>query len=100
MTVGAAVVTLVGCRTDSTPSRLSDDGDAVGRISNRHGHIAIVKRSQLDRGDPITLNIKGTSEHPHTIKLSRAQVKDIREGRRVRVLSTRDDRHNHVVRFN
>ncbi|HVR69822.1 MAG TPA: hypothetical protein VMT87_03170 [Vicinamibacteria bacterium] len=58
--------------------------------------------AQLSAGGGVTLDIQGTSSHPHQVTLTAADVIAIRDGRRVSKDSTPNPSgsHAHTVTFN
>lgn len=84
-----------GTQSDSAPSTSKS-----GAISANHGHSAVVSSAQLDANQGVTLNIQGSSAHPHQITLSASQVQAIRNGTRVSVSSSIGGGHVHDVTFN
>jgi hypothetical protein len=99
-------ITITGCGGDDSPSPTSPggsaggSGDRSGAISANHGHVATVTSVQLNSGSSVTLNIQGTSDHPHTVTLTAAEVTQIRDGQRVSKTSSNDAAHTHSVTFN
>jgi hypothetical protein len=97
-------ITITACGGDSSPSPTSPGGStggsASGTISANHGHVATVTSAQLSAGNDVTLNIQGSSDHPHTVVLSSAEVTQVRNGQRVAKTSSTDAAHNHTVTFN
>jgi len=75
-------------------------GDKVGSISNNHGHEAVVTGAKLTGGAAISLDIKGTATHTHTVDLSVAELTSIAANQRVSKESTTDSSHSHTVTFN
>lgn len=80
-------------------------GDRSGSVSANHGHTATVLSVDLNAGNAVTLDIRGTADHPHTVTLTGAQVTQIRDGQRVSTTSTTDasaqfGTHLHTVTFN
>ncbi len=101
--LGGAVLTISGCGGgSSSPSSPSTpgSGDRTGSISANHGHTATVTAAQLNAGNGLTLDIRGSSSHPHTVTLSGSEVSSIRNGSRVSKESSNDDAHTHTVTFN
>jgi len=82
----------------STPTPSA--GDAQGSVSANHGHTAVVTGAQLQAGNALTLDIRGSSNHNHTLALSAADVTAIRGGQRISRSSSVDDAHDHSVTFN
>ena len=74
--------------------------DKIGTISSNHGHVARITGAQLAAGGGLSLNIKGTASHPHTVDLSPAEVTSIASGTRVSKTSSTTNAHDHIVTFN
>ena len=85
-----------GSPTQPTP----DNGDRLGNVSANHGHVARIEAADLTAGNAVTLQIRGSSDHPHTLTLSAAEVVSIRGGQRVGKATSEDDFHTHTVTFN
>jgi hypothetical protein len=83
-----------------TPSPTPAAGDKNGSVSANHGHTAIVTGAQITAASAITLDIRGTGDHPHTVSLTAAEVTQIGAGTRVSKTSTVDASHDHIVTFN
>lgn len=82
-----------------TPSG-SSSTDKTGTISANHGHAAVIASAQLGTSGGITLNIQGTSAHPHTVALSGSDLAAIAANQRVSKESSNDASHTHTVTFN
>ena len=80
----------------STPTA----SDRTGAISANHGHAAVISSAQLGASGGITLNIQGTSSHPHTVTLTAADLSAIAGNQRVSKESSNDASHTHTVTFN
>ena len=80
----------------STPT----SSDRTGSISSNHGHSAVIASAQLGASGGITLNIQGTSSHPHTVALTGAELSAIANSQRVSKESSNDAGHTHTVTFN
>ena len=48
----------------------------------------------------LSLDIRGTADHPHTVELTADEVMRIADGETVAKLSTNNDAHTHTVTFN
>jgi hypothetical protein len=72
----------------------------VGTVGTNHGHSAVVTGAQLSAADAVTLDITGSSDHPHTVSLSADEVQQIAAGTRVSKDSSTDAAHRHTVTFN
>ena len=106
--LSGVAITISGCggsgggspsAPSSTPTP-SASGDKNGVIGANHGHIAVITAAQLAAGGGISLNIRGTSDHPHTVVLSATEISAIAANQRVSRESTTDDGHSHSVTFN
>ena len=75
-------------------------GDKIGNISADHGHRAVITAAELAAGGALTLQIRGTADHPHTVPLTADEVVAIRNGQRVGKASSDEDFHTHTVTFN
>ena len=78
----------------------SSGGDKVGQVSSNHGHSAVITGAQLTAGGALSLNIQGSSDHPHTVVLSASEVASIAASQRVSKESSTDAAHSHTVTFN
>ena len=113
-TVGAVMamlagvtVTISGCGgggggggTGSPNQPTPTNGDRLGNVSANHGHVARIEAARLTAGEAVRLDIRGTSDHPHTVDLTAAEVAAIRDGQRVGKASSEDDFHTHTITFN
>jgi hypothetical protein len=72
----------------------------TGTISNNHGHTATITSAQLSAAGALALDIRGTSEHPHTVELTAAEIATIAANGRVSKTSSSDAGHTHSVTFN
>jgi hypothetical protein len=105
--LGGATIT-IGCGGSSNPnnpdnpnpSPVLGPGDKAASVAANHGHIAVLTAAQLGSGGGLTLDIRGQSNHPHTVALTAAEVTQIAGGARVSKESSNDDQHNHTVTFN
>lgn len=94
--------TACGGGGNSGPS--APDGSRSGTISANHGHVATVTSAQITAGNSVSLNIRGSSDHPHTVDLTAAEVVQIGNGQSVTKTSTNDGSaqfgpHDHTVTF-
>lgn len=106
LAISSATITISACGGSSgSPSAPSGgsaqvSGDKVGVISANHGHSAVITAAQLTAGGDLSLDIRGASDHPHTLTLTAAQVASIAANQRVAKESSTDDGHSHTVTFN
>jgi hypothetical protein len=103
--LAGVTITLTGCGDDDSPTSPSPGDGRTGNVSANHGHTAVITSAQLMAGGAVSLNIRGTATHPHTVELSAAEIDQIAGGQRLSKPSSTDDspdagRHNHVVTFN
>jgi hypothetical protein len=86
--------------TPGSPQPSPNGGDKVGVIGTNHGHSAVITSAEIIGGAAISLDIRGQSDHPHTVVLSAAEVVSIGGNKRVSKESTTNDGHSHTVTFN
>jgi hypothetical protein len=104
--LSAATITIVDCGGDSSSPSPSPSptppptGDVAGAISGNHGHTAVVTAAQITAANAVTLDIRGTATHPHSVALSAAEVGMIGNQQTVSKTSSSDDGHSHAVTFN
>jgi len=112
--LSGVTITISSCGGGSSPSSPSTPaptptpagGDKVGEISANHAHTAVITAVQLTAGDALMLDITGTSDHPHTVSLTAAEVMSIAANQRVSKTSTSSGaggpygNHAHTVTFN
>jgi hypothetical protein len=84
----------------STATSTSTSGGKTGSISANHGHSAVVSSAQLGTSGGISLDIRGSADHPHTVALTGAELSAIAGGQRVSKESSSDASHSHSVTFN
>ena len=98
--LSGVAITVSGCGSSSPAAPSAASGDKVGQISSNHGHSAVITGAQLTAANALLLNIKGSSDHPHTVQLSAADISAIAGNQRVSRLSSTDSGHDHTVTFN
>jgi hypothetical protein len=104
--LSGATITISACGGGSpsspspSPSASPSSGDKVGVIAANHGHSAVIRSAQLTSGGALSLDITGTSDHPHTVALTADQIAAIAANQRVSKESTTNDGHSHTVTFN
>jgi len=98
--LSGVAITISACGGGGSPSSPSVTGDKTGVIGSNHGHTAVITSGQLSAGDALSLNIRGGSDHPHTVTLTAADMTAIAGNSRVSRESTTDDGHSHSVTFN
>jgi hypothetical protein len=110
--LSGVAITISACGGSSSPSSPStpapssppvgggSGSDKQGLVGTNHGHAAVITAARLASPADVSLDIRGTSDHPHTVTLTAAQVASIAASQRVSKESTTDDGHSHTVTFN
>jgi hypothetical protein len=108
--LSGVTVTVWGCGSDSSsPSSPSPtpapSGDLSGSISANHGHTATITAAELSAKNAVTLDIRGSAAHTHSVELSASDVASAAAGQRVSKTSSTDPStafgtHSHLVTFN
>ncbi len=99
--LAGATITITGCGGSDSPTGPSlQPGDKSGSVSANHGHSAVITAAQITAANSISLNIRGTADHTHTVALTQAEVTQIGASQRVAKQSTNDQAHDHTVTFN
>jgi hypothetical protein len=101
--LAGVTITLSGCGDDDgplAPSPAPGGSNITGSISANHGHSAVITDAQLGAGNVVTLDIRGTAAHPHTVELTVGEAQQIAARQRVVKESSTDDGHRHTVTFN
>jgi hypothetical protein len=96
------LVTVSACNDAPTAP---GSGDRLGGVGANHGHVARVTAVQLNDGNAVVLDIRGSADHPHSVELSAGEVVQIRDGLRVTKSSSSNSSpttfaHDHTVTFN
>ncbi len=103
--LSGVTVTIIGCGgSDDSPTSPSD-GSRAGSVSANHGHSAVITSAQLTAGQGVTLDIRGTADHPHAVVLTMTEVGQIAGGQRLTKTSSSEASssfalHSHTVVFN
>lgn len=92
-------IQITGCGTEEESS---SDGSVSGAISNvaNHGHKAVVTKAQLDAGGAVTLDIKGSADHTHSVELTADEMATLKKGGHVMKSCSTASSHSHSVMFN
>ncbi len=114
--LSGVTITISGCGggyggASSDPYGPSHDptpvtGDKVGAISANHGHSAVIMGAQLTAAMGISLDIRGTADHTHTVDLIAADIAAIAANKQVSKASSESGTggpygdHLHTVTFN
>jgi len=81
-------------------------GDKTGSISANHGHEAVITAAKLTTAAAISLDIRGSADHTHTVELSADEINTIARNQQVSKGSTSSSTggiygdHAHTVTFN
>jgi hypothetical protein len=109
-TLEAALAILAGCvitisdsacgdsKATTTPTPVNPS-DVNGSVSANHGHVAVITGAQITTGGALTLDIRGTATHTHTLSISQADLTSLRNRQTVTSNSTTDSGHSHTVTF-
>ncbi len=106
--LGGTVITITGCGggggspTAGNPpgSSAPPTQDETAGISDNHGHSAVIRSAEFVAGNAISLDIRGSADHPHTVSLSANELASIRAGNRVQKGCSVGMGHVHNVTFN
>lgn len=98
-------VTVWSCSSNSPASPTSGPAGRTGQVLGNHGHQAVITNAQLTGNSAVTLDIRGTADHPHSVALTLAELNQVASGQRVSKSSSTDPSatvgtHGHVVQFN
>lgn len=108
--LGGATITVSSCGggggsgSSTVPTGSSGtQTQAMGVISNNHGHQAVITSADLVAGGDIRLDIRGQADHPHSVTLTAADLARIRGQQTVAKECSPDgstmDMHTHMVSF-
>jgi copper homeostasis protein CutC len=106
-TLDAALAILAGCvitiadtacgsSTSPTPAA---PADVNGVIAANHGHIAVIMGAQITAGNAVSLDIRGTATHTHTVAISQSDLTTLKNRQTVATNSTTDASHSHAITF-
>jgi len=106
--LSGVAITVSGCSggggSPSSPSAptgsTGSSGDKVATISANHGHEAVLTGAMITAANSVTLNIRGSADHPHGVVLSASEVQQAGSGQRVSKVSSTEAGHDHTVTFN
>jgi hypothetical protein len=88
-----------GSPTAGNPPPANTQNDTVGVISDNHGHQAVITSAQLLAGGALSLDIRGTADHSHTVSLSGDDLVSIRSQQTVAKQCSTGSAHTHMVTF-
>lgn len=103
---GVVITITSGCDGDDSPTAPTPPGGggggggATGTVSANHGHTATITSAQLTAGGAVTLDIRGSADHPHTVELTAAEVMQVANRTQLSKSSSSDQGHSHIVTFN
>jgi hypothetical protein len=97
--LGGAVITISGCGGSSPTASTPPLTDVAGTISSNHGHSAMITGAQLGEAGALSLDLRGTATHTHTVSLTGGEVMSVRKGAMVQKESSATS-HSHTVTFN
>ena len=106
-TLQAAMAILAGCTitvADACGSKMPNEptpvqNDVTGNISANHGHTAVITGAMITAGSAISLDIRGTATHPHTVEISQSDLQSLKSRQTVTRDSTNNSGHMHTVTF-
>jgi len=85
---GYSGTSLGGGMTSTTTTTATSCGAAGSAISNNHGHMLAIARSDLDSLTDKVYSIMGTATHDHTVTLTAAMLAQLKIGLTVVVTSS------------
>jgi hypothetical protein len=96
--LAGVTITVSGCgsKSPTTPTPVSD---VTGTISANHGHTATIASAQITAANAISLDIRGTASHPHTVDITQAELRTLQNRQPVTKDSTNNNNHMHTVTF-
>jgi 4'-phosphopantetheinyl transferase EntD len=109
-TLDAALAILAGCvitvsdtacsknTVQPTPAPVAP-ADVTGSISANHGHAATITGAQIAAGGAISLDIRSSASHPHTLAISQAELATLKNRQPITSVSSTDNGHSHSVTF-
>ena len=101
--LAGTTITVTGCGGDPPMGPTSAGGvttNTLGIVSANHGHTAMITSAQLTAGNALSLNIRGTASHSHSLELTMAELQLIAAGTRLLKESSTNESHSHTVTFN
>ena len=84
------------CPQTSSSNDVSNSNFTIS-ISGNHGHVLNITMDDVNAGIKKIYDIKGTSNHPHTIDLTAINFDDLKNGKQISVTSSTDSDHDHTV---
>jgi hypothetical protein len=91
----ATMIDAPAAMVDAPPATTCAGTNAT--VGTNHGHAATIPAADITAGVEKTYDIKGTSGHPHTIKVTAAMFAMLKAGMPVMVTSSLDANHTHAV---
>ena len=101
--LSTCIITIDGCGGNKNPNNPTPTPtpvtDVTGSISANHGHTATITAAQITTGAAISLEIRGTASHPHTVEISQTELATLKNRQAVTKDSTNNNGHMHTVTF-
>ena len=97
--LSGATITITDCGGGGS-SPTPTPQDVAGTVSANHGHRAVVTAVQITAANAVSLDIRGSATHPHSLELSAAEVEMIGNRQTVSKASSNNEGHGHTVTFN
>jgi hypothetical protein len=101
--LAGVTITITGCGDDDSSSPTSPTppaGGSTGSVSANHGHVATISSAQLSAGGALSLDIRGSADHPHTVQLTADEMSRIAARTQVTKTTSTEAGHTHSVTFN
>lgn len=102
--LAGVTITITGCGDDDNNSSPTPGptpvANATGTVSANHGHEAMITAAQITAGGNLSLDIRGSASHPHTVQVTSTQLQSIGARQQVAIVSSTDNNHSHTVTFN
>lgn len=97
--LSGCVITVSGCGSDSPSAPTPIVSDVAATITANHGHTGTLTSAQITAGNTLTLDIRGTASHPHSVEITQAELTMLRNRQPVTKASSTDASHLHSVTF-
>jgi hypothetical protein len=100
-------ITEIACRSDTpaaptvTPAAapVVPLADVTGVVAANHGHVAVITGAQITAGGALSLDIRGTAAHTHTVSISQTDLASLKNKQAITTQSSTDSSHSHSVTF-
>ncbi|MEQ9426247.1 MAG: hypothetical protein RJQ09_17615 [Cyclobacteriaceae bacterium] len=107
MLIGAPLLAAASCSSDDDDDNNDDmgpgttpnciDNGTSSSIGTNHGHTLSVPQADITAGVDKQYNIRGASDHPHTVTVSAANFAALQSNQSIQVASTSDNGHSHTI---